>query len=210
MLVASRIAVVACALAFPLITGAPVWAGPLHDAARAGDGATVAQLLRDGADIDERDETGETALFAAASAGLPKIIDQLMIAGADAAIRDDRGMTAVHAAAANVNAEAISVLVGDAKLTARIDLNDHANELGVTPLIVAAEKGHGNIVAHLVGLGADLEIVGRDGYTALTRAGHQGHDQIVTILLRSGAKCQEIDPAWRAECSARRAALGLK
>lgn len=188
---------------------APASAGLLHDAARAGDGATIARLLRDGAAIDEQDANGETALFAAARAAQPKIIDQLMIAGADAAIRNDEGLTAVHAAAAGGDAEAVSVLVGDAKLTARIDIDDHDNEHGVTPLILAAEENAGNIVAHLVGLGADKEIAERHGYTALTRAYHKRHEQIVTILLRSGALCQEIDPIWKVECEKRRSAMGL-
>jgi ankyrin repeat protein len=197
----------ALTLALTLAAG-PAIAGPLHDAARAEDGAEIARLLKAGANIDEQDETGETALFAAALLGNAKIIDQLMIAGADAAIRNDRGMTALHAAAFSGDAEAVSVLVGDAKLTARIELDDHDNKFGVTPLIVAAEENQGAIVAHLLGLGADKEIAERHGYTALTRAAYHGNDQIVTILLRSGAQCQEIDPAWKAECDKRKAALG--
>lgn len=189
---------------------APAVAAPIHDAARAGDGATIAQLLKDGADINEQDETGETALFAAALAAKPKIIDQLMVAGADAAIRNDRGMTAVHAAAFGGDSEAVSLLVGDAKFTARVDLNDHDNKFGVTPLIVAAEEDQGGILAHLIGLDADLEITERHGYTALTRAAYHGHDQIVTILLRSGAQCQTIDPVWLADCTQLRQELGLK
>jgi ankyrin repeat protein len=193
-----------------LILATPVWAGPLHDAARAGDGAAIARLLEAGADIDEQDETGETALFAAALAGYPKTIEQLMIAGADATIGNDRGLTAVHAAALSGNAEAISVLVGDAKLSARLSVDEHDNKFGVTPLIIAAEENDGAIVAHLIGLGADLEITERHGYTALSRAGYHGHDEIVTILLRVGARCQEADPVWFAECTKRRAAMGLK
>jgi ankyrin repeat protein len=189
---------------------APTWAAPIHDAARAGDGAAIAQLLRDGADINEQDETGETALFAAALAAMPKIIDQLMVAGADAAIRNDRGMTAVHAAAFGGNPEAVSLLVGDAKFTARVDLNDHDNKFGVTPLIIAAEEDEGDVLAHLIGLDADLEITERHGYTALTRAAYHGHDQIVTILLRSGAQCQTIDPVWHVECTRLRGEMGLQ
>lgn len=185
-------------------------AAPIHDAARAGDGGTIARLLQEGADINERDENGETALFTAARAAKPKIVDQLMVAGADATIRDDRGMTAVHAAALGGDPEAVSLLVGDAKFTARIDINDHDNQFGVTPLIVAVEEGNGGVLAHLVGLDADLEITERQGYTALSLAAQQGHDQIVTILLRSGAQCQTVDPVWLAECNRLRGEMGLQ
>ncbi len=197
---------VLAALAAP---AAPAWAGPLHDAARAGDRALLAQLLRDGANIDEQDETGETALFAAALAAQPKIVDQLLVAGADAAIRNDRGMTALHAAAFSGDAETVNILLGEAYASQRVDVNDADNKFGVTPLIVAAEENQGHIVAYLITIGADKEITERHGYTALSRAAYHGHDQIVTILLRSGAACLEIDPAWKAECDKRKAALGL-
>jgi ankyrin repeat protein len=197
------------ALAMSLSAGAAA-AGPLHDAARAGDRALLAQLLRDGVNIDEQDETGETALFAAALAAEPKIIDQLLVAGADAAITNDRGMSALHAAAFGGDAEALALLVGDGPFAKRVEIDDASNKFGVTPLIVAAEENEGDIVAYLIVLGADKEITERHGYTALTRARYHGHDQIVTILLRSGALCQEIDPVWLAECTKRREAMGLK
>jgi ankyrin repeat protein len=185
------------------------FAGPLHDAARAGDRALLAQLLTGGSNIDEQDETGETALFAAALAAQPKIVDQLLVAGADASIRNDRGMTALHAAAFGGDSEAVSLLIGDAKFSSRIDIDEHANKFGVTALIIAAEENEGDVLAHLITLGADKEIVERHGYTALTRAAYHGHDQVITILLRSGAACQDIDPAWKAECDKRKTALGL-
>jgi ankyrin repeat protein len=202
----TRLAAVALAVALALPASAI--AGPLHDAARAGDRDLVAKLLKGGADINAQDETGETALFAGALAGESKIVDMLLVFGADASIRNDRGMTAVHAAAWGGVPEAVSVLVGDAKFSARIDLDDHDNKFGVTPLIIAVEENHGLLVAHLIGLGADLEITERHGYTALTRAAYKGHEEIITMLLRSGAQCQEIDPAWFKDCSARKAALG--
>lgn len=197
---------VGSAMTLGLWAGAAV-ASPLHDAARAGDRDLIAQLLKGGADINEQDETGETALFTGALAGHTKVVDMLMVFGADVTIRNDRGMTAVHAAAFSGEPESVSIMVGDGKFSARIDVDDHDNKFGVTPLIIAVEEGHGALVAHLIGLGADKEIAERHGYTALTRASYKGHDQIVTILLRSGALCQEIDPAWKVECDKRKAAL---
>jgi ankyrin repeat protein len=194
-------------LAVILIATAAVSA-PLHEAARARDGAAIVQLLKAGADINERDENGETPIFAAATTGDATIIDQLMIAGADAAIRNNEGLTAAHAAAASGDSEAVSVLVGDAKLSKRIELDDHDNELGITALMVAVDADEGDVVAHLIGLGADKEIADREGRTALTHALERGHDQIVTILLRSGALCQDIDAALKAKCDARKAELG--
>lgn len=186
-----------------------VAAGPIHDAALKGDRELVSRLLGEGADMNEQNDAGETAIYLAALSGTAKLVDQLLVLGADATIRDKAGMTAVHAAARAGSAESVSLLVGDAKLTARLDLNDHENSLGVTPLMVAADNDRGNVVAHLVGLDADLEIEDREGLTALTHAGKKGYAQIVTILLRSGAQCQAIDADWFAACQARQGELGL-
>jgi uncharacterized protein len=192
-----------------LALATPALAGPLHDAASAGDRALLASLLRGGAAIDERDETGATPLIAAALAGNGKIIDQLLVAGADASIRDKSGLSVLHAAATGGDAEGVHLLLGEGPFAARVEINERENERGITPLIAAVEANEGDIVAYLVSLGADKEIVDKDGHTALTIAGKKAYDELVTILLTSGALCQEIDPAWFAECSKRKAEMGL-
>ena len=193
-------------LAFAL-GASPSIAGPLHDAARAGDAALMQQLLRDSADINAQDENGETALFAAALAAQYSTHDQLLVAGADASIRNNQGLTGLHAAAMSGNANLVNSLIGGDYHSKRIELDDHDNELGVTPLYVAAEANHANIVAYLFSFGADAEIPDKAGLTALTRAGQNGYDEVATLLLRIGSACQEVDPAWKAECDKRKAAL---
>lgn len=206
----SGLKTMAVAIVFALTPGL-AFAGPLHDAARAGDKAAIQKLLDAGANINELDETGETALMAAALAGkdLWATIDYLLVRGADHTIRNDRGMTVLHAAAFSGDIGGVAYFVGEGPLNVPIDINDHDNKFGVTPLIVAAEENHGNVVAQLITLGADMEITERHGYTALTRAAYKGHEQIINILLRSGAVCQEIDPMWHADCEKRKAAMGL-
>ena len=184
-------------------------AGPLHDAARMGDRTLIQELLDGGADVNELDETGETPLLAAALAGQTKTMDFLLQRKADYKARNDRGMTALHAAVFVGDAEAVAYFIGDGPLSVPIDINDHENKFGVTPLIVAAEENRGNVAAYLITSGADLEIKERHGYTALTRASYHSHDEIITILLKAGAACQEVDPVWLKDCTARKAALGL-
>jgi uncharacterized protein len=167
------------ALALSLAAGAAL-AGPLHDAARAGDEVAIQKLLDAGVDINERDESGETALIAAAlGAGVDlealETLDYLLQRNADHTIRNDRGMTVLHAAAFAGDAESVAYFVGtDAPWLSPIDINDQDNKFGVTPLIVAAEENHGNVVAYLFFWGADLEITERHGYTALTAPGTTG------------------------------------
>jgi uncharacterized protein len=185
--------------------------GPIHDAAQAGDEVAIQKLLDAGTDIDERNENGETALFAAALVyGRDKTMDYLLQRGADFTIRNRDGLTVLHAAASAGDGESVAYYFGsDGPGHWPIDINDHENELGVTPLMLAAENGHGNVVAYMVFGGADTEITALDGTTSLTRAGKNGHDDVVTILLRTGAVCQEIDPVWLVECEKRKADMGL-
>ena len=181
-------------------------AGSLHDAARSGDVDLVNELVADGADINERDATGETPLLAAALAGQTAIVELLLSAEADPTVRNDRGMLPLHAAAFAGDLSAVTVLLENDLSTT---LNDHENKFGVTPLIVAAEEDHGEVVTLLTAKGADLEIAKRHGYTALTRASYKANEDIITLLMKSGAQCQEIDPAWLENCSKRKAAMGL-
>ena len=69
-------------------------AGPIHDAAKAGDVAKVRQLLANGAKVDAREESfGFTPLHWAAAAGEADVAKVLLAAGADGSLRDGDGKT---------------------------------------------------------------------------------------------------------------------
>jgi ankyrin repeat protein len=182
----------------------PALAGQIHDAARAGNLALVTKLIDEGAPLDARDGTRETPLIAAALAGQTAVVLDLLARGADADARNDRGMTALHAAAFVGDGKAVEALIG-----AGIAVNDAENKFKVTPLIVAAEENHIGLVEDLIARGAGIEIIEAHGYTALTRSGFKARDEIVALLLREGAACQEIDQIWFKECSKRKSAMGL-
>ncbi|MER9681780.1 ankyrin repeat domain-containing protein [Mesorhizobium sp. M0184] len=76
-----------------------VTAGPLNDAAREGDAGKVAELLAQGANVNDRDESRQTPLIDAALAGKTEVAIALIGAKADIEARNDRGFTALHAAA---------------------------------------------------------------------------------------------------------------
>ena len=59
------------------------FAGPLHDAANAGDIATVKRLLDNGAYVDEKDEYGATPLMLAANGLQPEVVKLLLLKGAN-------------------------------------------------------------------------------------------------------------------------------
>jgi ankyrin repeat protein len=60
--------------------------------------AVIRVLLAHGADIDERNPTGETALHGAAGRGAPAVIRFLVASGADLSARDTTERTPLHVA----------------------------------------------------------------------------------------------------------------
>ncbi len=181
---------------------APVPAGPLHDAARQGDVATIAGLLDKGADPSELDESGEPALIIAALSGHTEVLALLLERGADIDIRNKGGLTALHAATYAGRMDVVEMLVAKGA-----DVNDARNFYQMTPLHGAAEEGHSDVVAFLLTRNINIEAKERNGYTPLTQAGWRSHWDAADLLLKAGAKCQkaEIVGNWLyTECTKRK------
>ncbi len=62
-----------------------------------------------------------------------------------------------------------------------------AAENGSTPLMIAAQKRHGQIVKYLLSCGANVNDVSKNGMTALMCASKKGYQDVVDLLLHSGA-----------------------
>lgn len=198
-----------CIVSLLLLSSGAAIAGPLHDAARTGD-ATLIQVLFDaGADVNERDAAGQTPLMSAAHASNLRTMDRLLMLGADTTARDHDGLLALHWAAFAGDPNSVAMLLGGIKYRSGdiAGIDDAQNRFGVTPLILAAEMNHPRLVAALIFLGADLEITDLHGQTALTGAADEGNEEIIHLLLRGGAACQDMDPNWFAECTARKSAM---
>ncbi|NLS02881.1 ankyrin repeat domain-containing protein [Rhizobium sp. P32RR-XVIII] len=178
------------------------WAGPLHDAARNGDRERVGQLIDQGANIAEPNESGEPPLMIAALGGHADIVALLLEKGADIEIRNKGGLTALHAAAYGGNLEVVELLVSKGAL-----VNDDKNFYHMSPLHAAAEEGHADVVAFLVAQKANIEAKERNGYTPLTQAGWRSHWDAADLLLKAGAVCQptELVGDWLyGECTKRK------
>lgn len=189
-------------IAVILWTESAALAGPLHDAAKAGDVALVTQLLEQGADIAEPDASGEPPLLIAALAGNKQVVALLLDKGADIEIRNRGGLTALHAAAYGGNVEVVELLVSKGA-----DVNDTRNFYKMSPLHAAAEEGKTEVVAFLIAHQADIEAKERNGYSPLTQAGWREHWDAAGLLLKAGATCQAADLVgdWLfAECTKRK------
>lgn len=65
--------------------------------------------------------------------------------------------------------------------------NVNAHGIGGTPLLLAAGEGRLNAVRYLLNEGADVNLRGQHGNTALTEATYYGHEAIIKELLMRGA-----------------------
>ncbi|KZZ90271.1 Ankyrin repeat-containing domain protein [Moelleriella libera RCEF 2490] len=72
---------------------------------------------------------------------------------------------------------------------------DSKDGLGRTPLFLAAQQGHENIMQQLLKNGADVELKDRLGWTPLSVAASQGHGTIVDRLLEIGVDT-EMKDSW--------------
>lgn len=162
-------------------------AGLLVEAAARGDADRVARLLRQGADVNERDADGRTAVTAAAYAESPETVRVLVDAGADVNLQDGQRANAFLSVGETGNVEVLTeVLRGDPDVTL-------TNRFGGTALIPAADRGHVAMVRALLDhTEVDVNHVNDLGWTALLEAvllgdGGERHQEIVQMLLANGA-----------------------
>jgi len=138
---------------------------PLAQAAAAGEADEVRRLLAAGANVDERDRTGFTALIWAARRGETESVQLLLAAGADPDLHDGyvNGWTPIMHALHKGQTETVRVL-----LAAGADPNVPANG-GYTPLLMAAGYGNADAVTALLAAKADPRAQA-GGETPLTAA----------------------------------------
>ena len=126
----------------------PVLAGPIHDAAKAGDAAQVDRLIATGADVDEKDSAHNTALHLAADVGHMDVVQALVANGANLNAEDVSDLTPLYLA-----------IIGDHEAIAKLliakgaDVNAMDN-LGITVLDEATRKGILGIIEMLKQAGA--------------------------------------------------------
>lgn len=169
----------------------------IHQAAYTGRWERIEFLLNNGADINQRDEKGRTALYhAACMANQLDIVKRLLARGADITLgwEDD---TPLYGAVCYSHYEVAKVLIDSGA-----DVNVQVHE-GMTPLHIAItltyEPGVKGIVEYLLTHGARIDIRDDTGATALDAAvarERRLHDRSdVAALLLAGIRNKTIHQA---------------
>jgi cytochrome c len=159
-------------------------AGPLHDAAKAGDVAQIELLLSQGTDINQ--STGlATPLYYAIKGGHEEAARVLIERGADVNAPSIWGAP-LHAAASH-NLTSIVILL----LDQRVDPNVRWKEL--TPLHFAAQNGRIESATILLDRGADINALSELDEPALHFAIVNGHTEVATLLRERGTKAPQAE-----------------
>ncbi len=150
----------------------------IWEAAKLGDGQRVLKHLSAGIEVNQRDETGATALHWAALAGHDHIVKRLIDAKADINTTESgTGMTPLHGAARwNRLTTARLLLENGADLDAR-------DFFGRTPLFDAMVKDRFEMLDLLLDGGANLSARNSEGQTPLEWAIAHRKPKLITYLV---------------------------
>jgi uncharacterized protein len=162
---------------------------PLHKAIKRHRTQEALALIKQGTDINLRNNLQETPLICAAFAGDVEVAKVLVESGADVNAQSlPTRFTALLWAAQKGSADIVRLLVeAGAEVNAR-DWDEN------TPLMQAAShSGSPKVAADLLAAGADISAKNKDGKTALTSAILSKNADIARTLIKAGAEVNGID-----------------
>lgn len=153
-------------------------------AARKGNLAEAKSFLEKGADVNAKDWLGWTALHYAAKEGNKDMVQLLITKGAKVNASNKDGLMPLHQA---TDQDCVEILIAN---KADVDAKDND---GWAPLHYAAgagsrRDGSRDLVELLISKGADINLDNGWGGTALSIAKRKGHQEIVELLRKHGAK----------------------
>ena len=149
------------------------------------DLSIIKKFLKKAVDPNHQDNEGKTALFWACAYNIHEAVKYFLDNGADLNIPSKAGFYPIHVTAEAGNIQTLKFLLSNKNLSP--DIKSEASHQ-VTPLWIAAWKGHLDIVKYLISQGADVNPVNAEtGDSAVYIAVKQNKKDIVEYLLMSRA-----------------------
>ena len=150
---------------------------PLWIAAQGGHKAMVQLLLDRGANFEAANKKGATPLFIAVEYGHEDVVKILLEKGAVVGAENKKGNTPLTKAAAHENDEMIKILLVHADV-------DAVNSGVLTPLFVAAKKGHPGVVQASFGVRSGIVCGSFGGRSAVVRGPLENFSKTFRIVFR--------------------------
>ena len=150
-------------------------------ASESGCPQAVSKLCGVGANVENQDKLGNTALHLAAKNGHTATLWNLIKAGAIVNARNAEGHTAHLLALINGQLEAAATLI-----EAGADANSSGTNDCDTALLIASMHGLRHAVQALIKAGADIQASDQDGNTSLLLAIKNGFEKLASNLVEAG------------------------
>ncbi|CAG0890601.1 unnamed protein product, partial [Cyprideis torosa] len=154
----------------------------LHYASALGRPLVVNLLLKRGADVHARSDTGATPLLYATIENHAKTLELLRRAGAALEVEDVKGLSPMHYAASLGHTSCLAFLLED---KAPVDAAEKKNSW--VPLHYACWNGHLKCAELLVNAGANVSVCDGESNTPFLLAARQNHPAILRLLASKGA-----------------------
>ena len=142
----------------------------------------IKKLVKEGANIQQKNSFGSTPLLKAAQEGRLDVVEYFLEQGADINHKQERGFAPLSIAALRSNTSLVSFL-----LSKGADINTTAEAAEKNPIHYAAERGNKAIVEQLISKGADINEPDKNGVTPLHYAVDRTNLDAVKMLVEMGA-----------------------
>lgn len=158
----------------------------LRRAARNGNIKKVERLIDQGADVNDLNKSGDTALMMAAEDGQGDVCELLIAKGVDVNAQNKSGETALMKAAYFGHRKVCELLIAKGA-----DVNAQNYKTGDTALMSAAIAGRKKVCQFLIAHGANLYVQDKRGDSVLVLAAISNEEEVCKLLINAMIKQEQ-------------------